>query len=80
MMQKQLNRLDLYIHILSRAVGVFLICFCVFNVYLEIHAEDLLEQAFTPAKTYDTVVNLGNTKNAVGNSVFNSSTQTQDML
>ena len=80
MMQRHWRHLDLYLHILTRVIGVFLISFCVFNVYLEIHAEDLLEQAFTPAKTYDTVVNLGNTKNAVGNEIFQNSTQSQDSL
>jgi succinate dehydrogenase/fumarate reductase cytochrome b subunit len=72
--------LDISIYILSRVVGVFLLVFCFLNIYLEIHAEDLLEQAFAPAKTYNTVTNLGNTKNAVGNEVFRTATTTQDGL
>jgi len=49
-------------------------------MYLEIHAEDLLEQAFAPAKTYQTITDLWNTKNAVGNEIFVSSIQSQDSL
>ena len=40
------------------------------TIYLETHAEDLLEKAFYPAKTYETVIDLGSTKNAVGNQIF----------
>ena len=47
---------------------------------MEIHAEDLLEQAFAPAKTYQTITDLWNTKNAVGNEIFVSSIQSQDSL
>ena len=72
--------LDRSLHLLSRVVGVCLLCFCCLNIYLEIHAEDLLEQAFYPAKTYETVTDLWNTKNAVGNEVFVSSVQSQDSL
>ncbi len=72
--------LDIHIYILSRVVGVCLILFCFLNIYLEIHAEDLLEQAFYPAKTYETVTNLWNTKNAVWNEVFVASVQSQDSL
>jgi hypothetical protein len=47
---------------------------------METHAEDLLEKAFYPAKTYDTVINMGSTKNAVGNEIFKESVVTQDGL
>lgn len=40
------------------------------NVYLETHAEDLLQQAFSVAQSQETVINLGNTTNAVGNEVL----------
>lgn len=33
-------------------------------------AEDLMEKAFTPAREYDTIVDMWNTKNAVGNEVL----------
>lgn len=74
------HSLDISIHILSRVVGVCLLIFCFLNIYLEIHAEDLLEQAFAPAKTYQTITNLWNTKNAVGNEVFVAAVQSQDSL
>lgn len=32
-------------------------------------AQDLLEQSFQQSKVYDTVVDIGNNKNAVGNDV-----------
>ena len=72
--------LDIGIHVLTRTIAVCLMVFCFLNIYLEIHAEDLLEQAFAPAKTYQTIADLGNTKNAVGNEIFVASVQSQDSL
>jgi len=36
----------------------------------KIYAQDLLEQAFKPAMSNETIINMGNNKNAVGNEVF----------
>lgn len=36
----------------------------------KIYAGDLLEEAFKPAMTHETIINLWNTKNAVGNEVL----------
>lgn len=34
------------------------------------NAEDLLEKAFFPARQQETVINMGNTKRAVGNEIL----------
>jgi len=47
---------------------------------LETHAEDLLERAFYQAKTQETIINLGDTKNAVGNEILRESVGLQDDL
>lgn len=44
--------------------------FCILNIYLETRAEDLLEKAFYPAKVQETIIDLWNTKNAVGNEIL----------
>jgi hypothetical protein len=36
----------------------------------KIYADDLLEQAFKPAMTNETIINLGAGKNAVGNEIL----------
>ncbi|MEI7563644.1 MAG: hypothetical protein WCJ39_08695 [bacterium] len=41
---------------------------------METHAEDLLQQAFSVAQSQETVIDLGNTTNAVGNEVLRQGT------
>lgn len=51
----------------------FLLCvtsLCISFFSSKIYAQDLLEQAFKPAMSNETIINMGNTKNAVGNEVF----------
>lgn len=67
LMTKKFPYVDRIFHWLVWSLGIFLWLFCIANIYLETHAEDLLEQAFSQAKSQETVINLGNTTNAVGN-------------
>lgn len=53
---------------LNIIVFVWLFSFLSSNICL--WAEDLMEKAFTPAREYDTIVDMWNTKNAVGNEVL----------
>ncbi|GEM_PF-5294308 len=54
---------------------------CLFFLFGGAHAQqDLLENAFYPAKTYQTIVDLGNTKNAVGNELLRQSVGVQNSL
>ena len=43
-------------------------------------ANELIEQAFAPAKLEETIIDLGNTKDAVGNEIFRESVGTQKLL
>lgn len=49
--------------------SVFSFLFCVFSFGSSAFALDFLEQSFQQSKQYDTVVDVGNTKNAVGNEI-----------
>ncbi|MCX6823148.1 MAG: hypothetical protein NTX91_04120, partial [candidate division SR1 bacterium] len=59
---------------LTWSLGIFLCLFCLMNIYLETHAEDLLQQAFSVAQSQETVIDLGNTTNAVGNEILRQGT------
>jgi len=72
-MTKKIFHIDHTLHWLRWSLGVFLFVICLFTVYLQTHAEDLLEKAFFQAKTHETVINLGNTPNAVGNEFLRES-------
>lgn len=56
----------------------FVVLLVSIGVYLFINksyaADDLLEKAFEPAITHETIINLGAGKNAVGNEVFRGTT------
>lgn len=41
-------------------------------------AAELIEEAFMPSKTHETIINLGNTKDAVGNEILRESVWLQD--
>ena len=43
-------------------------------------AAELIEEAFMPSKTHETIINLGNTKDAVGNEILRESVGLQEML
>ncbi|MFA7284238.1 MAG: hypothetical protein WC004_00250 [Candidatus Absconditabacterales bacterium] len=60
-------RLSRY-HICVTVVGIFL-CATIHNTYTYAN-NDLLNQAFDESKRYDTVINPGNDKGAVGGQVF----------
>jgi|GEM_PF-1157498 len=45
-----------------------------------VSAAELIEEAFMPAKTQETIINLGNTKDAVGNEILRESVGLQDDL
>ena len=79
-MQKSSCRIDRMFHTLRWSLGIILWLFCIINVYLETHAEDLLQKAFYQAKTQETVINLGDTKNAVGNEILRQSVGIQSNL
>ena len=72
-MRKSFFHIDRTFHILSWTLGIFLWLFCIANIYLETHAEDLLEQAFSTAKSQETVIDLWSTTNAVGNEFLKES-------
>lgn len=72
-MKKSFFHIDRTFHMLSWALGIFLWLFCIANIYLETHAEDLLEQAFSTAKSQETVIDLWSTTNAVGNEFLKES-------
>jgi hypothetical protein len=42
--------------------------------YIAFLQNDLLDDAFQPAKELDQVINIGNNKNAVGNEIFRGAT------
>lgn len=52
------DHMDRTINILTKILGCFLGLFCLLNVYLETHAEDLLEKAFAPSKTQETIIDI----------------------
>lgn len=56
----------------------FLFLICISTIYLETHAEDLLEKAFYQAKVNETVINLWDTTNAVGNEILREWVGIQD--
>ncbi len=56
----------------------FLFLICISTIYLETHAEDLLEKAFYQAKVHETVINLWDTTNAVGNEILREWVGIQD--
>ncbi len=71
------------IHIINK--GLLLVFLLIVSgilglVYKTYAAQDLLEQAFAPAKQNDTIINLGNTKNAVGNEILREWVGVQDSL
>lgn len=72
-MKKSFFHIDRTFHLLSWTLGIFLWLFCIANIYLETHAEDLLEQAFSTAKSQETVIDLWNTTNAVGSEFLKES-------
>lgn len=72
-MKKKIFSIDRTFHWLTWALGIFLWLFCIANIYLETHAEDLLEQAFSTAKSQETVIDLWSTTNAVGNEFLKES-------
>ncbi|MFA7717181.1 MAG: DUF1634 domain-containing protein [Candidatus Absconditabacterales bacterium] len=79
-MKKNIHRL-LHIRntlIILVSIGSFLLLFIHFSS--QIYAEDLLENAFYPSKAYETVIDLGNTTNAVGNEFFREGVGVQDSL
>jgi len=41
-------------------------------------ADELIEQAFAPAKAQESIINLGNTKDAVGNEILRAGVDTTD--
>lgn len=61
-----------------RATSVLLIAYIFVTILLSYstfsqfygNTTDFLEQGFAPAKSQNTVINIGNTKAAVGNEVF----------
>ncbi|HKL44203.1 MAG TPA: hypothetical protein VJ892_02915 [Candidatus Absconditabacterales bacterium] len=65
---KRKHRKHIFIYILT-------LVFSIGSVFLlsETFAQDLMEQAFSTARSYDTIVDLGNTKDAVGNEVLRES-------
>ena len=64
------HRIDYRHNNLLRILAIFLIAICGMNIYLETNAEDLLGKAFAPSIAQETVINLGSTKNAVGNEIL----------
>lgn len=64
------NRIDYRHNNLLHILAIFLIGICGMNIYLETNAEDLLGKAFAPSIAQETVINLGSTKNAVGNEIL----------
>jgi hypothetical protein len=52
----------------------------IINVSSHIYAQDLLENAFYPAKQYETVIDLWSTTTAVGNEFFRQGVGVQDSL
>jgi len=73
-MKKNFWHIDRTFTILTWSFGILLWIFCLSNIYLETHAEDLLQQAFSVAQSQETVIDLGNTTNAVGNEVLRQGT------
>lgn len=69
-MNKKIFHIDRLFHWLTWSLGIFLWLICIANIYLETHAEDLLEKAFYQAKVNETIIDLWNTKNAVGNEIL----------
>ncbi len=59
----------------------FIFCITSLGIHLfgdKIYAQDLLEQAFSPAMSHETIINLGAGKNAVGNEVLREGVSVQD--
>ena len=79
-MKKDIFSIDHTFHWLTWTLGIFLWLFCIANIYLETHAEDLLEQAFSTAKSQETVIDLWSTTNAVGNEFLKQSVGLQGNL
>lgn len=57
-----------------------IVSFISFYVWNSSYAEDLLEQAFSPAMNQETIINLWAGKNAVGNEVLREWVRVQDNL
>lgn len=66
--KKQINIKNIIIYIIAI---LFILCGLV--LLNKAFGQDLMEQAFKPAMSYDTVVNLWNTKNAVWNTILRES-------
>ncbi len=58
----------------SKAIGFLFVILAFAWLASTTNALDLLEQTFQQSKQYDTVVDIGNTKNAVGNDLIRGGT------
>lgn len=58
----------------SKAIGFLFVIITALTFTSSAFALDLLEQSFQQSKQYDTVVDMGNTKNAVGNELIRGGT------
>lgn len=59
----------------SKVIGFLLVFGAVGLFSSSTFALDLLEQSFQQSKQYDTVVDIGNNKNAVGNELIRGGTE-----
>lgn len=53
---------------ISRLLGTIAIGFFLFSI--NVSATDLLERVVQPAKDYEQIIDLGNSREAVGNEIF----------
>lgn len=67
-LKKQLNKKNIIIYLIT-----LLFAICGIILLNKAFWQDLMEQAFGPSMSYDTVVKLGNTKNAVWNTMLKES-------
>jgi len=65
-------------HFMFFTFVLFITSFVIYIFWNIIHAEDLLEKAFQPAITQETIINLWAGKNAVGNEVLREWVNIQD--
>ncbi len=59
---------------MSKTIGFLFVMLAFLGIVSNASALDLLEQTFQQSKQYDTVVDIGNNKNAVGNDLIRGGT------
>ncbi len=60
-------------------ITIFIIFFVWIDIFCKTYAGDLLDTAFQPSKNLQHVINIWNTKDAVGNTIFGGSTNIDDV-